>query len=431
MHPAATLIDAATGAVTTRRDVEDRCQALSGLPCGVALVAAGLSVRSAVDYLAALESGRPVILLDPQSDLETMVSRFVPAVVLGVDRPLPGYTPGPGLQSATAPAPHPELGVLLPTSGSTGDPKLVRLSRDAVRANALSIAATLGIDGDAVAPTTLPLFYSYGLSVLNSHLISGATVVLESTGMMSRAFWDAVDEFGATSLAAVPAQYEMLRRLRFDPCRHPTLTSLTQAGGRLRPELVADFAERMNGELYVMYGQTEATARMAVLPPHELPVRPGSVGLAVPGGSFEIRDGEVFYQGPNVMMGYATGAADLARGDELNGVLATGDLGRLDADGFLTLTGRLKRIGKVFGVRLNLDDVEAMVTGLGPVAAVSDGDRIVLWTESAAAEDRQTAASRLADRLRLHPSGFDVRALDRLPLLANGKIDYRALEAAL
>jgi acyl-CoA synthetase (AMP-forming)/AMP-acid ligase II len=135
------------------------------------------------------------------------------------------------------------------------------------------------------------------------------------------------------------------------------------------------------------------------------------------------------------MMGYAETAADLSRGDDQGGVLYTGDLGYLDADGFLFLTGRLKRIGKVFGIRVNLDDIEKLVgqaagDGIGPVAAVPAGDKVIVWCEGTADADRRAEVAKLlAERMKLHRSGFDVRGIDRLPLLSSGKIDYRTLEA--
>jgi acyl-coenzyme A synthetase/AMP-(fatty) acid ligase len=195
----------------------------------------------------------------------------------------------------------------------------------------------------------------------------------------------------------------------------------------------------VGGRLCVMYGQTEATARMTVLPAQRVADKPGSVGLPVPGGRLSVRvdgaevttpgvTGEVVYRGPNVMMGYAETAADLARGDELGGVLRTGDLGHLDAEGFLFVTGRLKRIGKVFGVRVNLDDVERSVARHGAVAAVAGEDRIHVFVEGADTAVAGSIRAELAGWLDTHSSGVDVRGLDRLPLLATGKIDYRALE---
>jgi acyl-coenzyme A synthetase/AMP-(fatty) acid ligase len=180
-----------------------------------------------------------------------------------------------------------------------------------------------------------------------------------------------------------------------------------------------------------MYGQTEATARMAVLPPDRLGDRLGSAGVAIPGGSFTIVDGEIVYRGPNVMMGYAETEAELAGGDELGGVLHTGDLGHLDEEGFLHVTGRVKRIGKVFGVRVNLDDLERWLTGPAGVAVVPGDDRIAVFLVGADEATRGAAAKELAARLHTRSDAFDVRAIEALPRLASGKVDYRLLEAQL
>ncbi|SDT71997.1 AMP-binding protein [Actinoplanes derwentensis] len=401
LHPAARVVDAATGEILTRELIDAAERELpEKSPVFLAMTT---TVPAIATYLAALRAGKPVLLLDPELDQTSLRARFTTDDV------------------------HPDLALLLTTSGSTGDPKLVRLSRAAVLANAEQVAESLGITGDDVAITTLPLFYSYGLSVLHSHLLRGATVILERTGIMQKDFWTAVNEHAVTSMAFVPSQYEMLRRLRFDPAKYPSLRTLTQAGGRLRAELIDDFAARMStvdGRMFVMYGQTEAGPRMACLPSSSLTAKSGSVGLAMPGATFAIEDDEVVYRGPNVMMGYAETAADLARGDDQGGVLRTGDLGRLDDDGFLFLTGRIKRIGKVFGVRINLDDVEREF----PVVAVAGDDKLHVFTLDT---DTRALRTKIAEWLGTHFTGVDVRTIEALPLLPNGKTDYRALEASL
>jgi acyl-CoA synthetase (AMP-forming)/AMP-acid ligase II len=145
-------------------------------------------------------------------------------------------------------------------------------------------------------------------------------------------------------------------------------------------------------------------------------------------------NGQVVYRGPNVMMGYAETEAELADG-EPTGVLATGDLGYLDEDGFLFITGRLKRIGKVFGNRMSLDDLEQALrsasVGIDLVAAVAAGDKVVLFAEGADKGVCANASRALSERLYLHPSGFDVRPIATVPLLATGKIDYRSLEGRI
>jgi acyl-CoA synthetase (AMP-forming)/AMP-acid ligase II len=457
----ARLVDAADGTELAGTDLRSRVDALAAelaaLPVGVVFARTAVDVPSVLRYLAAFTSDRPVALLDACQDrdvLLALVAAFRPAAVLGADGTAPdGYRPaevgGPAWvrEAADGVSPHPDLAVLLPTSGSTGNPKFVRLSKAAVLSNARAIADVLGLDAAEVAPTSLPLHYSYGLSVLNSHLFSGATVVVEATGVMGRPFWQAVADYKITSLAGVPYHYEMLKRLRFDPAKYPSLRTITQAGGKLREDLVTEFNDKMvaaGGRMFVMYGQTEAAPRMATVPAGKLAEKLGSAGLALPGGVFAIRTedgaettepgvvGEVLYRGPNVMMGYAESEAELADGDSRGGVLETGDLGRLDADGYLFITGRLKRIGKVFGNRVNLDDLEQMVRGsqldTGVVAAVPAGDKVVVWLEDRGADTRKAVARELAEKLHLHVSGFDVREIGALPLLASGKVDYRSLE---
>lgn len=435
-----TVIDAATGAVLEESMIEEAAAAFAALSPGVVFALMPSEIPAVARYLGARRAGRPIVPLDPELDpavLTALVERFAPVAVTGTTTgPPAGYT---AVQDAwirdTAAAPvHPELGMLLATSGSTGNPKLVRLSHTAVRANTEGIADTLGITAQDVTITTLPLFYTYGLSVLNTHVARGATVVLERGGILQRDFWTAVDQYGVTSIAAVPYQYEMLRRLRFDPAKYPALRTLTQAGGRLRTELVTDFAERMatvGGRLFIMYGQTEATARMAVLPPDRIADKLGSAGLPLPGGSFSIVDDEVLYHGPNTMLGYAETAADLARGDDQGGVLRTGDLGRLDDEGFLFITGRLKRMGKIFGTRVNLDDIEVHLAPHGPVAVVAGDDKVHVFVEGADDEAARAIRKELAAFLNTHFTGLDVRGAEALPLMPTGKIDYRALEATL
>ncbi len=470
VHDGARLIDAARGRTLAGAELRAAlgavADAYAGLPMGVVFARVGITLDSALRYLGAVEAGRPVALLDPAlrtATLADLVERYAPAAVVGLAEGGAGADPGelpkgyrrvelPALGPAwvheTAPdhAPHPDLAVLLATSGSTGSPRLVRLSRTAVLDNARAIAAALDIDAAEVAPTSLPLFYSYGMSVLNSHVHAGATVVIVDGGVLAREFWQAVDRYGGTSLAGVPYNYEMLARIRWSPAKHPSLRTLTQAGGRLRPELIERYHELVTaagGRLFVMWGTTEAAPRMTTLPAERLPEKLGSVGPALPGGRLSVLPGdgvetrvphvtgEIVYRGPNVMLGYAESAADLSRGDDQGGVLHTGDLGYLDEDGYAWITGRLKRIGKVFGIRVNLDDIERIArdTGLvsGPLAATPAGERVVVWCEGAAPEN---LAGLVAAQLRVHRSAVETRAIEALPLLPSGKVDYRALEAS-
>jgi acyl-CoA synthetase (AMP-forming)/AMP-acid ligase II len=422
---------------------------------GLAFLLSRNTFDAVVAYLACLEAGVAVVLLDSRTrppDLQRLLEIYRPELVLAVDETSPGagyrlegpvddlrlWWREPG--DVAAPV-HPDLSVLLSTSGSTGSPKLVRLTRRAVEANAGSIATALGLDPDERAMASLPLYYSYGLSVLNSHLHAGASVVLTDETVVSPHFWRLFRSQRCTSMPGVPYTYDLLLRIGFESLELPSLRALTQAGGRLAPDLVRRFHAEMarrGGRFHVMYGQTEATARIACLPPDRLPGKVGTVGVAIPGGRLSVdvgggregapsEVGEIVYTGPNVMMGYAESRADLARGDELGGVLRTGDLGFLDEDGFLHVTGRSKRIGKVLGMRVSLDEVEARLRARGPTAVVAGDDQLLVFCEYGDEALFSALGKELARDLRATENSFVFRRIPALPLTASGKPDYQKL----
>jgi long-chain acyl-CoA synthetase len=393
---------------------------------------------SVVMYLAALEAGAAIALLAENMAPEFqahLISVYQPEFLFNAAQTT-GYSELAGQlwkrdAAPESPPIHPRLAVLLSTSGTTGNPKFVRLSPENVRANALSIAEALGIEAHHRAAANLPLHYSYGLSVINSHLARGASVVLTGESFVSPTFWGLLREQACDSLAGVPYSYQMLDRLKLDQLNVPGIRTLTQAGGKLGPELIAKFHRIMadrGGRFFTMYGQTEATARIAVLPPEMLPGKTGSVGFAVPGGSIAMDDGEIVYAGPNVMLGYAECRADLALGDTQGQVLRTGDLGHVDSDGCLWVTGRLKREAKLFGLRVNLDDLEAMVRVHGPAAVIGRTDSLSIFCEFEEALF-PVCRDELALKLRVHARTFQFHHIDRLPITGAGKIDYSALGA--
>lgn len=378
---------------------------------------------SVVTYLAALALHRPVLVATPGAH-EEIVRRY---------RPVLDY-------ATPAPAPHPDLAVLMSTSGSTGSPKLVRLSRGNVLANARSIAGYLGIHRTDRALTSLPLHYCYGLSVLNSHLVAGAAVVLTDLSVADECFWDLARRHRATTFAGVPYTFDLLDATGFADRDLPHLRYVTQAGGRLAPETMVRYAElgqRHGWDLYVMYGQTEATARMAYLPPTLALTRPEAIGIAIPGGTLHLdlegahRDGlpadvgELVYTGPNVMMGYAHEPADLARGPEL-AELRTGDLARRAPDGLWEVVGRLNRTAKVFGLRLDLDRVERRLAEAGtPARVVAVGDGLHLFTTRP--RDRRALPGH-TERIAGIPAGtVTAHLVETVPTTASGKCDYAAL----
>jgi acyl-coenzyme A synthetase/AMP-(fatty) acid ligase len=407
-----------------------------------------------VSYLAALRTRSPVALLDadlnPRMAL-ALIEAYQPDRVLGLPDSLLGSslagfkTAGPSSWVRSHPLDqpiHPDLALLLSTSGSTGSPKFVRLSARALEHNAQKIRRGLMLTEAERPVTSLRLHYTFGLSVLNSHLLTGSTLVMVQDDITTDTFWSAVRSHQCTGFAGVPYSYQVVRRLGLDRLEVPSLECLIQAGGKLADDYVAHFSElmrRRGGRFYVMYGQTEATARITILPTEMLPEKLGSAGLPLEDGRLRIVDadghdlppgepGEVVYEGPNVMMGYAESRADLARPDEQGGVLQTGDLGYLDEDGYLYITGRSRRMAKVFGHRISLVEVEALLSRWGHVGAISRDDRLLVFVESDRREMEREISQYLATELGLHASGIVVRVVHHLPVNERHKVDYRALE---
>ncbi|MBQ6614842.1 MAG: AMP-binding protein [Thermoguttaceae bacterium] len=337
---------------------------------------------------------------------------------------------------------YPELGLILTTSGSTGSPKFVRLTYENLFSNAESIAEYLEIASDDRAITTLPMTYSYGLSIINSHLISGACLILTDAPIIGKDFWTLFKEQNPTTFGGVPFIYDMLKKLRFARMNCPSLKYITQAGGHLSAELVKEFEDvcRQKGiKFIVMYGQTEATARMAYMPWDKLEGRENSIGVAIPGGKFFLIDdegavidqpevpGELCYRGPNVSLGYATCRAELANGDENGGVLHTGDVAKRDAEGFYYIVGRKKRFLKIYGNRVNLDEVQTLLLKRGiESACVGKDDAMKVYVVTGT--DCNSVRQMLAELTHLNQSAFTVLTIDAIPRNDAGKILYSKLE---
>ena len=339
---------------------------------------------------------------------------------------------------------HPELALLLTTSGSTGSPKFVRQSERNIRANGESIAAYLELNASERPITTLPMSYTYGLSIINSHLLTGGTLLVTEKSLTQREFWTFFRQAQATSFGGVPYTYEMLDRMRFAKMDLPSLRTMTQAGGKLSytlHEKFAQYAQETGRRFVVMYGQCEATARMAYLPPEKAVEKCGSMGIAIPGGRFHLIDGngapitapgvtgELVYQGENVTLGYAERGEDLSKGDERGGILQTGDMAKFDEDGYYYITGRKKRFLKIYGNRVNLDEVDALVKETFPAldcASTGVDDHLYVFITD---ESRQAAVKEfLVHRTKLNPAAFHVTALEKIPKNDSGKTLYRELD---
>jgi acyl-coenzyme A synthetase/AMP-(fatty) acid ligase len=290
---------------------------------------------------------------------------------------------------------------------------------------------------------TAPIFNGYGQSLIHTHLLAGGSFVITRQRLISREFWDIAREAECNSIGGTPFFYQVLDRLDLDALQVPNLTKFVQTGGRLPEGLALKFyriVSQRGGTLHLMYGQAEATARITGLEPHFLPDAARSVGQVLAGGRLTVeldgapcgphQEGELIYEGPNVMMGYATAPEDFQKGDLQGGRLATGDLGYRDERNLFYITGRKARFVKLFGWRISLDDVEEMLSHTGPVAAVNEGERIIIYTERSCAALLEPV-QQLAAKLRIHHTGFEIHGVGSIPRLANGKVDYRSLTPAL
>ncbi|WP_233704649.1 AMP-binding protein [Helicobacter bizzozeronii] len=338
---------------------------------------------------------------------------------------------------------HNDLAILLSTSGSTGSCKMVRQSYRNIQVNTESIIQYLHIDSSQRAILILPMHYTFGLSVINTHLYSGAVILLSNKSLMQKQLWEFIQAKKATSISGVPYTYEMLKKLRFFSMDLPYLKTMTQAGGKLSQQLhqeFATFAKSNDKEFIVMYGQTEATARMGYLPADRSLEKCGSIGIAIPNGEFSLLDsqgavvdqndeqGELVYRGENVALGYAYDRSSLSKGDEFGGVLYTGDIAKKDNDGYYYIVGRKSRFIKMFGRRISLDDVDCIVENkFKDMEAKSSGtdDLIYIFITQ---EKCKEVKELVCNVLRLPHTAIKVKYIHTLPRNGAGKILYSKLE---
>lgn len=416
---------------------------------------------SLVGYVACINKHIPQVLLDGSKDLELvlkLISIYQPEYIwLPTARisEIGGTTiyqyQEYSLQQMQYDEPiaikeiNKDLLLCLTTSGSTGSPKLVRMSERNLESNAESIAEYLKINEHERPVTTLPMYYSFGMSVINSHLIKGATILLTDKAVMQREFWSFIKEKKATSIAGVPYTYEMLKRLHFFRMDLPELKTMIQAGGKLNAAYVKEyvsFAEQSGKEFIVMYGQTEASPRMSYLPFINAVEKNASIGIAIPGGELCIIDGdgkqieetdvdgELLYKGENVCLGYAEKREDLILGDDNHGELHTGDIARKDADGFFYITGRIKRFVKVWGNRCNLDAAEQLVKTITVnCACVGVDDLITIFVTNGGLDDQIKAL--LVEKTGFNQRAFQVKVIPEILKFDSGKINYPALQKLL
>ncbi len=337
---------------------------------------------------------------------------------------------------------YPELSHLLPTSGSTGSPKLVRHKYANIEAAALNISTFFELKASDRPLLVLPLYYTMGLSVVFSHLKVGATVLITGLNMTDRLFWSFIKTERATSFTGVPYSFHILNLMRFMRMDLPDMELLTQGGGKMPTDLNLKFAEfcQQHGKRWIAtYGQSECTARMAWLPPKWAIEKVGSIGIAVPNAELSLQDsdgneiltphteGEMCYRGKNVTMGYARQQSDLALGDERGGFIRTGDLAYRDEDGCYYIVGRMGRFLKLFGMRVGLDECEQIVqteTGAECACVGTDEKMIVYITE---AQKQEQVKQVLVEKTHIVATSFEVRIIPEIPKNETGKKLFKQL----
>ena len=341
------------------------------------------------------------------------------------------------------PAINDDLALLLTTSGSTGSNKLVRLSYKNIISNTNSICSYLEIKSDDRAILVLPLHYTYGLSVLNTHILKGGEVVFTEKRFYTADFWQYAKEIGVTSFAGVPYHYETLYKTNMITRIWDAVETFTCAGGKLDKKLVQQYAEQAENNhrrFFVMYGQTEATARISYLPYNLATQKAGSVGIGIPGMRIELvndndelitqpnKEGNIICYGENIFMGYATAVNDLS---EASGPqrLETHDRGYFDEDGYLYLCGRNDRYVKIYGSRVSLDELEDILKQeykTNEIICCKKDERIVIIIYGVLCSENDIKKY-LGEKTGFPHSTFEVKNVVDIPRLSNGKINYVAL----
>ena len=402
------------------------------------VVEASKSLDTVIFYLACLKTGNPVLLVDFELDetlKQSLYYVYQPKMIVSCsakDCSINSFAASRNLEE--------DLAVLLSTSGTTGTPKLVKLSHKNIQSNAESICDYLRMGSEDRAVSLLAFHYSYGLSILNSHLNCFGSILLTSYSVMNREFWKLFKEHSVNSIAGVPYIYQILEKLRFNRMNLPSLRYLTQAGGKLSPALVETFSKwsaEKEVNFYVMYGQTEATARITYLSPEIVSRKPSSIGQAIPGGQLNLVDGdgkfitksgiegELVYQGPNVMLGYAESLADLELSQPAI-ELFTGDIAKFDDDGDFYIVGRTKRFIKMYGLRINLDQVELLLSDNGyECACGGTDDQLIIVCKGE--ESKRLLANLIANKFKLNVNNVSVKLVEELARTSSGKLDYKKI----
>ena len=340
-----------------------------------------------------------------------------------------------------SPLMHKDLSLLLPTSGSMGSPKFVRISKNNLKSNANSIIKYLNINSSQRSITNMPFNYSYMLSIINTYLESGASIYISKYSIIQKKFWEEFLKYKITSLSGVPYIFEMLVKLGLKKLPLNNLKILTHAGGKLdidSAKIIIKFCGENKIKFFSMYGQTEASPRMTYLDWKVASKKIGSIGKAIPNTEIWLENengekiknsneiGELIFSGRNVSMGYSNNLKDLKKDDENKGVLKTGDYACFDDEGYFYIKGRKKRITKLFGNRFNLDEIEEKMKKLKFEVFCKDvNDKLyIFFDKDFDSKDVLNKVSKITGQNKI---AFSCIKLKQLPRTSSGKVDYLKL----
>ncbi|MBR6400426.1 MAG: AMP-binding protein [Firmicutes bacterium] len=336
-----------------------------------------------------------------------------------------------------------KLSLLLTTSGSTGSPKLVRHKYGNLETNAENVAKVFSWRPDEeIGICDLPMNYTMGLNVINSHLIVGASVLMVKTNLMDPDFWAFIKNNGGTSFCGVPFSYEIMRRVGFEKMDLPQLYTLAEGGGKLTDKMfnwIAGYAKKNGKRFCATFGTSETSARISFLDPEMALEKIGSVGKAIPNGELFLLDevenedgtstGELGYRGPNVTMGYALNREDLMKDDEFCGEYHTGDIAKRDREGFYFIIGRKGRFLKLFGLRVSLDETEQILKTQYPnmdFCCTGNDKQMNIFITNEDIKDQIIPF--ISRKTNLHNSAFRVFVIKEIPKNDYGKVEFAELE---
>ena len=324
---------------------------------------------------------------------------------------------------------HKNLAILISTSGTTGESKFVKLTFENIIENTKSIQNYLNLNSFDVGITTLPISYSYGLSVVNIHLFQDLKIVCNNNSIIEKTFWNSVKKFKVTNIAGVPFNFEILDRLGLIDRNLCNIRFFTQAGGRLEEDIIkriSSILKKKNINFFIMYGQTEAAPRISYLSLNDFPKKIGSVGKVVSGGKLSINksNNEIIYEGLNIFKGYSKNRGDLSKLNHIS-KLYTGDKGYLDNEKFLYITGRINREIKIYGKRINLDLIEKIINLKFNIrCACKNKENNIFIVSTKNIKNFDQMKNIISNEFGISKSCLKLKVISKFPINSNNKINY-------